>query len=1497
MRRQLNPVIWSLMFLLATCAGAIYYAVHSHERNNQTVQARLGGLADHAVSQLQKRFQFYEYGLRAARGSVIGAGDSLSHDGFRRYAESRDFAREFPGAHGFGYIARVPSDRVTAFVAAARKDRRGEFNLHELAPHAGDKFIIKYIEPESRNATAIGLDIASESNRRAAALAAMSSNGATLTAPITLVQASGLTNHSMLFLLPVYSGDQVRAPQTREKALKGWVYAPLVTDEILADFDQAHAHYGFGLTDITDLKNPVSFFSSRLQAAKPAELQRSRAFAMFGRRWRVDIIANPGFVRELSLPDPALGALWIVGSSALLAMVLFVLLTASRRRQRSLAQRARLATIVEDSREAIIGTSLQGVVTEWNRAACDYFGYEVDAAIGQPAVDLIVPGRLIEEHHAMLEKVFGGESVSVSETVRRHRDGSTLYVEISASPIRDGRGQVVGAAETMRDVTARKQAQRKILGMNATLEEQVQQRTSQLQSFSALQRAILANATYAIIATDPEGIITLFNPAAEEMLGYQSSDVLGLHDPGMFHDPIEVVSRAGELEIELGRHVEPAFETFVAKAHDKPDEHEWTWLTRAGDRIPVSLTVSTLRNDKGELLGYLGIAASLLERKQRQAALETNERKLRGLFEMSPLGIALADQSGHLLEFNDAFLALTGYEEHELKAMDYRKLTPPEDREHDRAARMELEKTGRYGPYDAHCVQKGGGSIPVRLNGVALMIDDSPCIWSIAEDTTVQRATEAAMVEAVAAAEAASKAKSDFLANMSHEIRTPMNAILGMLQLLQRTSLDVKQRDYTSKTETAATTLLAILNDILDFSKIEAGRQTLEPHDFEVDKLLREVAVILSANVGAKDVEVVFDVDSRLPKWLIGDSLRLQQVLINLAGNAVKFTHSGEVVLSVKLLALLGNRSTVRFEVRDTGIGIAKEKLASIFEGFSQAEASTTRRFGGSGLGLAICQRLVTLMGGELRVESEWGRGSRFHFTVDLEVPAPSALSPPPVSLQRLHRLRTLVVDDNDSARAMVKEIVRSLDWDCDTAANGEEALARIIAAAESQQVYDAIFMDWTMPGMDGWEASRRIRELSEHGKAPLILMVTMHDRERIAERAAQESPVLDGFLVKPVTGSMLLDAVADARAGRSPVPRPATVAGGTCEAGRLGGMLLLVVEDNPTNQQVARELLEDEGARIDVASGGGEAIRMLAEGDGHYDAVLMDIQMPDMDGYTATRRIRASQGFKTLPIIAMTANVLASDREACLAAGMNDHIGKPFDLNLVVERLLYWTGRARASVKQDATTATVTADNVEAVNADLLNWQPALARFGGKQRAYLAVLERFPDAAAEMQRDMLQALQDGERETVMRQLHTLKGLAAMMGANHLTDLCKSIEKSLHGVDSNWQPRVPSDELKQAIDEATTAARLLRARLDDAAPQAPPEPPSTWNDGDLRELMALLETSNLRAMDVYERLRASLAAAHPEAQARIGKALEQLDMPAALQVCREVLGNSAETSA
>lgn len=1489
--RKPSPFFWALFVLLVSWGCAGFYGWATYKDNNSTAEKRLDSLADSISTELQTRFRTYEYGLRGARGAVIAAGgDGITHAAFARYMRSRDPAAEFPGSRGFGYIVPVKAAGLPAFVARSQRDRGSSFQVRELSPNAGDHFVIVDIEPESLNLPAIGLDIASESNRREAALKAMSSGSATLTGPITLVQATGAKNRSMLFLLPVYASEQLPPADQRAASLIGWTYTPLVTDEILAQFAGAHGNVSFSLTDIDDHGKPQEIYATQpVRAEGSSVVGRTRLIPVYGRQWRLTLAPNTQFFADLDLPHPALRVFWVALGGSLLALAVFLATSTAGRRRRALAQRARLATIVEDSHDAIIGTSLDGVITEWNRAATHYFGYAASEAIGKPIADLIVPQRLIEEDRDILRHVFAGENVAISESVRRHQDGSTLFVEISASPIRDGHGRVVGAAKTLRNITERKLAERKILELNASLEVQVKHRTAELRSVSALHQAILSHAGYAVIATDPHGVITLFNPAAEAMLGYRTNEVVDKVSPARFHDERELIARAERLQGELQRHVEPNFEAIVAKAQDAPDVNEWTYIRKDGHRIPVLLNVSALRREDGSLRGYLGIAASLAELKLREAALEINERKLRGLFELSPLGIALTDEAGRLVEFNDAYRALTGYGSAELLAMDYWRLTPSEYLAQEQSVLSVLEQTGRYGPYDKHYTRKDGSRVPVRLNGVALRIDGKPYTWSIVEDTTDQRLAEATMVNAIAAAEAASKAKSDFLANMSHEIRTPMNAILGMLQLLQRTDLSHKQRDYASKTETAATTLLALLNDVLDFSKIEAGRQTLEIHDFDLDQLLREISVIVSANVGNKDIEVVFDIDRRIPSWLIGDSLRIRQVLINLASNAVKFTQAGEVRLQAKLLSQTDSRALLHFQVVDTGIGIAADKLLTIFDGFSQAEASTTRRYGGSGLGLAISRQLTALMGGELRVESELGTGSRFHFTLELEVATPPLAHDSAEVMRRLTGLKVLVVDDSSSARDVIADMVRSLGWTCDAAADGPQALQQIQSVEVREAPYDVILMDWSMPGMDGWEVSRRIRERYTPASCPLIVMVTMHERESVAERYTQSGSALDGFLIKPITASMLLDAVADAMAGQHLAPQTRSARTlGVSDLARLHGVRILVVEDNLTNQQVAKDLLELEGAEVDVASSGREAIQLLGKAGRLYNLVLMDIQMPDMDGFAATRHIRDMPGLAGLPIVAMTANVLESDRLACLAAGMNDHVGKPFDLNVLVDTIRHWiaptdvggavnpSGPRRA--EQPAAAAT-TADVA-------LDYEAALARFGGRRGPYHAALRSLDQSARESLEALQEAVRHDGRDDAARAMHTLKGVAATVGATRLATLAAAIERRLTERRPDWKETLPAKELEQRLAEAISAANTW---LDERKEVPAAGTGAAVAREDVDELAVLLRASSMHSVDRYELLRSALSASHPDESAQLSEALMMLDFKAALIICESLL--------
>ena len=712
--------------------------------------------------------------------------------------------------------------------------------------------------------------------------------------------------------------------------------------------------------------------------------------------------------------------------------------------------------------------------------------------------------------------------------------------------------------------------------------------------------------------------------------------------------------------------------------------------------------------------------------------------------------------------------------------------------------------------------------------------------------------------EARLAAERASQAKTRFLANMSHEIRTPMNAVLGMLRLLQKTALDARQRDYAVKSEGAARSLLGLLNDILDFSKIEAGHLGLDPHPTRLEELLRDLSVILAANVDKGDLELLFDLDPALPPVILADALRLQQVLVNLAGNAIKFTPTGEVVLSIQRVMHSATHVTLAFAVRDTGIGIAADQHERIFSGFAQAEASTARRFGGTGLGLAISRRLVRLMGGDIHVDSCPGLGSRFSFTLSFALPADA---PAPVPRQAL---RALVVDDHPGARRILCALAESLGWEVRLAADGAEALA--MADVDAPEV---VLLDWVMPGMDGWQVAARLRE--RLGREPLILMATSHDRERLAQRSAAEQALLDGFLVKPVTATLLNHAINTAIQARcdddtAPEPTPQ----------RLAGLRLLLVEDNPGNQQVTRELLELEGADVALAADGQQALTLLAQSRGRhaFDAVLMDVQMPVMDGTTATRLIRRQLGL-TLPIIAMTAGAMAAERQACLEAGMDEHVGKPFDPDTVVAVLRRRCGAAPAQERHS--TGMLPPALLDDAGRAGIALAEALARMSGR----VELFERTLAALHEQDRHLAQMLAEGGKAAT-RGLHGYRGLAAMLGAERLAALAAEGEHTGHP-DADWRRRFLE---RREVDLAALdrLAAHLHQPSDDAAPAGSPAAPDSLA-AQLDALAELLSGSDLAALDIHAALRPQLP---PEPGAALDAAMSALDFGAALAVCHQL---------
>ncbi len=972
-----------------------------------------------------------------------------------------------------------------------------------------------------------------------------------------------------------------------------------------------------------------------------------------------------------------------------------------------------------------------------------------------------------------------------------------------------------------------------------------------------------------VLSTDADGCVTLLNPLAQKLTGWSQQEASGR--------PVNEVFRIINQQTRLPATI-PVKATLQQGTVMGLANHT-VLIARDGSECDIADSCAPIRDRSGQVVGAVLVFRDVTKEYAVQQALRDQQFYTRSLIESNIDALMTTDPSGIITDVNKQMEALTGCTRDELIGTPFKNYFTDPQRAEAGIKRVLVEK--KVTDYELTARTREGKETAVSYNASTFYDRDRRLqgVFAAARDVTERKRLDQVLQDknielgiATATAEKANLAKSDFLANMSHEIRTPMNAIIGMSYLVLKTEMTLRQRDLIKKIQTSGRHLLGIINDILDFSKIEAGKLQVESSEFELEKVLDNVADLIAEKTSAKGLELVFDVEKTVPQYLVGDSLRLGQILINYANNAVKFTEQGEISIRIRLQEQTDKDVLLYCSVCDTGIGLTTEQQGRLFQSFSQADTSTTRKFGGTGLGLVIAKKLAELMGGEVGVESELGKGSTFWFTSRL---GKGRGQQHKLALSRdLQGKRVLVVDDNQNARLVLQEMLSNMSLKVDQASSGKLAIEAVSRAESENSPYQIVFLDWRMPDMDGIETAKRIRQ--RHLKhIPLMIMVTAYGREEVV-KGAEEAGIED-VLIKPVSASMLFDGVLRILGTVVDGPRTgADTPSNTFEQlVSIRGARILLVEDNDLNQEVAMELLREAGFVVDLAEDGLVALNKIRSAA--YDIVLMDMQMPVMDGVTATVQIRKDPRYNDLPVVAMTANAMQGDRDRCIAAGMNDHVAKPIEPEDLWKALLKWI-KPRPVITQPVPQQEQA--EVELPSAiEGLDMHNGLRRVLGKKSLYLSMLRKFVAGQSGVLLQIRQALQSEQHVDAERLAHTLKGASANIGADRLQHLAEKLESAI-------REHYPRNEIESQIE-------LLDQPLNFMISQIEQQLPTSLVVADIKvdtqllaevclKLQHLLSDNDAAASDVFDANASLLLAAYPQHYQQIGDDIRAFDFDAAL---------------
>ena len=1029
----------------------------------------------------------------------------------------------------------------------------------------------------------------------------------------------------------------------------------------------------------------------------------------------------------------------------------------------------------------------------------------------------------LERVMAAVEELKTGRANTIEQDFRlASTRGPTRWLRSRGRTMeRDEQGAALRIVGTLADVSAQKQAEDHLMQLNLELESKVAARSQELQN-------LYDQAPCGYHSLAPDGTILQVNHTELDMLGYSREEYLG--------QPIE---RFMTPESVLAYQAQASAFQRSGRLRDL----ELDFVCSNGDILPLLLNADLQRDAQGQALVTRSTVVDNSERRaQTQHILDLN-KFLNGVLEVLPFGVVVLNLQGEVILRNQLFGRMLDYppELLERTPLVYTELLRYN---HQRGDYPDLAVQDILALYESMARLRQPSSFERRqANGVYLEVRGQPIDsqWTLLTftDVSAHKAAEQTLLGARHVAEAATVAKSEFLANMSHEIRTPMNGILGLAYLLERANLAPEAQRLARKISHTGMTLQGILNDILDFSKIEAGHLALEQASFQLNDVLESVATIMVNDPAKQHVELAISPPPVKLQPLLGDPLRIGQILINLVGNAIKFTQTGNVTLTVSQVVTQATEVTLKFAVSDTGIGISSSKIEEIFKPFSQADASTTRRYGGTGLGLAISRSLVELMGSKLEVRSVEGQGSEFWFTLTLPVvQRTEALTQP------MKRLEILIADDSPISREALRATTLGLGWKADVVNGGEAALNHVLQRHQRQADTQVLLLDWHMPDLDGLAVARAINKALRGTQGPIVILATAYSRDELLSQA--DSNLADAVLSKPVTPSSLFDAVQTAMQKRTGRPQSQALQGNQ----RLDGLRLLVVDDSEINLEIAELIFSAEGAAITTANNGQEALDWLQANPGAADLVLMDVQMPVMDGVRATQLIRANPALAQLPVVALTAGAYKTNEEEALAAGMNDHLSKPMDVDRAIAVILKLTGRAPAAdMRPPPAPVPDGPDDLPGLQLrrGLEIWRDA--------RVYQQYLRKFVRDYGNFASDM-QALPQSARQAMA---HKLRGAAGNLALDQVASAATDLDEHLK---QNQEAQEALQRVQIAIDLARTA--IAQYAGTEPVPSTPPSLPS-----DRTRLSALLaqalHTLGTDSPEGMEPLLATLEAALPAA--------------------------------